>query len=422
MFDPERALRDVEQLSFPRRCGGPGEARATEFVMGRLREAGLSPTLESFSFSLLLLDVVAPLILLACAGVVAAATLLFPRAPAAALAVLLAGFVATLPATRWSPRLERVLGFRARLRSANVVARLPAPAEARRHLVLMAHRDSKSQRLPIWLRIAAAVGVLAGGGLLLAAVVAGLVFGATAWLEALARGAGGITVLGLVALLLNRSGDRSPGALDNATGVAALLELARILVEHPPAHTRVTVVCTGAEEEGLAGAVRFFEEHAAELGVGGPGEATSSFLPPRGVGRRATVAAENWALPRPDHLGTCLLNLDTVGGAESVAILSHFGVPPVSTGRALAAKAQEVADREGIPARCLYMPAGAGTDHFPAAIRGIPAITLSSFGPCLRRIHTPADTPALVSPEALGHAGRLALALGRELDDEQGPA
>lgn len=58
----------------------------------------------------------------------------------------------------------------------------------------------------------------------------------------------------------------SPGASDNASGVAALLELARYLKSlEIPEGIGLTFVAFGAEEAGLVGSRRYVEQHADEL-------------------------------------------------------------------------------------------------------------------------------------------------------------
>jgi hypothetical protein len=66
---------------------------------------------------------------------------------------------------------------------------------------------------------------------------------------------------------MNNAGDQAnaPGADDNATGIAALLEMARVLSRHRLAHP-VRFFATNVEEAGLQG-VKAFAARAAEGGV-----------------------------------------------------------------------------------------------------------------------------------------------------------
>ncbi|MDH7571618.1 MAG: M28 family peptidase, partial [Armatimonadota bacterium] len=324
--DLARIARHLRALSFPRRTGGPGESRAVAFLCAALRGLGLQPRVEPFLFSPLALERVLPSAMLCASALVLLAARHIRPSPRRAGEMLTLGFAAGLPAMRWTGFTERMLDLPGALPSQNLVVELPSLEESESHLVLMAHYDSKSQRLPGPVR----------WGLALAAVG-----GAAALLYTTARCAprhlppprrtmwlAGISAAALAALAVNKPADRSPGALDNAAGLAVWLELARAFATDRPRRTRITLVATGAEEEGLAGAVRFFQTHKEEIG------------------------------PHP-----WVINLDAVGSKGPLAILSASGVPPLSTGAPLARRLRHTAHELGIPARVLWMPPGIATDH-----------------------------------------------------------
>lgn len=385
-FEAERARANAVAIAFPRRSGSEGSARARGHIVAQLRAANLEPAIESFGFSPLLMELALPLAVLAVAGVVLAATFTYPSSPGAAMALLLLGFLAGLPATRWNRGIERLLDRGAQHEGINVVVEVPAPADADRHLILMAHYDSKSQRLPIMARMAAAFAVLGGGVFLCISAILGTLARGHVIPPAGVLVAGSLSAIGLLALGANRSGNASPGALDNATGVGILLEVARQLSETPLSRTRVTLLFTDAEEEGLAGAARFLQSHGDALA------------------------------PAP-----LVVNLDTLGAGGAIGVLSHFGIPPVGTGARLAQVVLEVAAEERLDVRSVYLPAGAATDHYPAAYRGIPALTLLSVGRGLRRVHTPADIPSRVAWEGVDAAGRLLVGLVHRVDHLEQP-
>src|SRR5207244_13421157 len=80
------------------------------------------------------------------------------------------------------------------------------------------------------------------------------------------RGAGR-AVLGLtVASYLDIATSRTvPGASDNATGVAALIELARRFAAAPAPGVELVLLAPGCEESGMGGMAAFLRDHAAEL-------------------------------------------------------------------------------------------------------------------------------------------------------------
>jgi len=113
---------------------------------------------------------------------------------------------------------------------------------------LCAHLDTKSQPVPTLVRGAAIL--VESVGYLIALAVALLVVAGRAphpiwWIIA-----GGVTLLGAVPVMLCVVTDNSPGALDNASGLATVLATAAAL----PRDANFGVVITDAEELGLAGA------------------------------------------------------------------------------------------------------------------------------------------------------------------------
>jgi Zn-dependent M28 family amino/carboxypeptidase len=123
---------------------------------------------------------------------------------------------------------------------------------------LVAHTDSKSQTIPMLVR----VGSIAAAGLFFAIQLATLVI---VWIEsrgfadfptelhALAASAGYLTAIAIIPVILCFISNKSPGALDNATGVAAVLIAAAMI----PRDRNVGIVLTSGEELGLAGARAF---------------------------------------------------------------------------------------------------------------------------------------------------------------------
>jgi hypothetical protein len=131
-----------------------------------------------------------------------------------------------------------------RVRAVNLLARPAAGGRAR--FLVVAHRDSKSQPLPLILRVGGAVASVIAWLALLAIMAAG---GAGPAVLAIA---GALVGVGGVLVACCGIGNRSDGALDNASGVAGLLRIAEIEVERGSGD--VAFLVTDAEEHGLAGA------------------------------------------------------------------------------------------------------------------------------------------------------------------------
>ncbi len=223
---------------------------------------------------------------------------------------------------------------------ANVVARVPGTGTRTRTVVLVAHLDAARTGL-IW-RLGARLRT-PGSAPAVAPVALGMLLGR--------RRAGRLLLaLAAAAYLDTARSPVVPGANDDATGVAALLELTRRLVADPVPGTDVLVVATGAEEAGMGGMRAFLDAHLPEL---------------------------------PPH-ATFVLALDTLGS----------GTPAVLTGEStLLPHAYRPEDVARVPAPRRFR-SGTFTDGILARFAGLPAATLVSVGPDGRyaNYHLPTDT------------------------------
>jgi hypothetical protein len=264
-------LRDlVETLaSIHRPTASQGERVAAEWLVARLREVGArGARVEeervhgTFWW---------PLGLAATVGVAAGIAALRGRRLAGATIAAVAGAAAAddLPPARRT--LRSLLPQRT---ATNVIAEL-GPPDADRAVVLVAHHDA------------------AHAGLLYHPAIPEIVFGGFPWLiervdtspplmapvvgVPLLVGAGALTgsraligagtalaALSAAALADIASRGTVPGANDNATGVAALLAVARSLADQPPRNLRVMLVST-SEEALCEGMQAFCKRHLAEL-------------------------------------------------------------------------------------------------------------------------------------------------------------
>ena len=163
-------------------------------------------------------------------------------------------------------------------------------------------------------------------------------------------------------------------AIDNATGVAVALGLARLLAPHVAQYPRGLRICLfSAEEWGLVGSRIWLERLD-------------------GAARRSMVIN---------------INLDSVGGASGLtALTSGF--------ERLDAWVKDTASRAGLPI-ATHLPLMANSDHANFAAHGIPALRLitgfNAPDSHLRLLLTAADTRDKVRPDELDQALKLASAL-----------
>jgi Peptidase family M28 len=257
----------VEGLSaIHRPTASEGERQAAEWVVARLAEAGADARIEDEDSNG---GYWWPLGLTAAAGALAGvAGLRGRRALAAAIgAAATAVAIDDLP-----PRGRRLRRLLPKRRAWNVVSTV-GPDDAERTVVLVAHHDTAHAGLvfhPSLPQIADRLGMIeradtspplmwpvVGGG---AVVALGALTGSR-WLMR----AGTVLSAGVAAAMADLGArDGVPGANDNATGVAALLAVARALRERPTESVRVMLVST-SEEATCEGMHHFAARHFGEL-------------------------------------------------------------------------------------------------------------------------------------------------------------
>ncbi|HEY1951494.1 MAG TPA: M28 family peptidase [Gemmatimonadaceae bacterium] len=240
-----RAKALLDQLTEkPRFAGSAEESRARSLCRTELESAGFACVERPFEFSEWPARWGPPL----AAGVQVMAVVILSRLAAGGhpitAAAIAAIVVAALGAVGGRIRRKGVLTLPySRSRSVNLEATRGEPT-----VWLVAHIDSKSQTVPMLVRIASALAVQAVSLLFVAALAAsamGRILAGHVWLS-LEIGA---VAVGLPTILCF-VGNASPGAVDNATGVVASL----LAAAHPDSPRDLGVLITSGEELGLAGA------------------------------------------------------------------------------------------------------------------------------------------------------------------------
>jgi hypothetical protein len=371
-LDRDDALATIRALARPRLTGSAGAREVEEELRRRLVALGYELRELPFSFSSIpgRFGVPAAGAILALGTAAAATQLLLGRGGGATLtlAATLGGVALLAAAAR--PATDRLPW--GRIETRNWLAHRPG---ARPRFLVVAHRDSKSQRVSTFLRTASGAVALLGTLSLLALAAAATVDPAWRWTP-LTLAAATLALLGGGTLALSYAANDSPGALDNASGLAALLGVARRERDHDD----VAFLLTDAEELGL-------------------------------VGARAAARS----LPGP----LAVLNLDGLDDEGSVLIVERFGWPRRGLAPHIAAALLSAADALGLPIRRRDLPLGILVDHLPFVSAGHAAVTvMRGTLRSLRRVHRPEDRPERLSGRGAAEAaalvaGALALLRGR---------
>ena len=226
-FDPRVALNYAAAISRPRKVGSGEDERVAQEIEDRLCGWGYHVERQAFTFSMAS-EVFLKLFVLASMLLVVVLLLSHDRVVAVMLVLLVAAFM-PLQRVVQARALEqngRGLKWGRRYTTANLIATYPERSreaakskDALPRLYLIAHYDSKSQRMPLVMRIT----------LFMLAIIAGLILVMLTLFD-------GYTILylpiGLFALaaalplLFLDVGNTSPGAIDNASSVGLVLHLA----------------------------------------------------------------------------------------------------------------------------------------------------------------------------------------------------
>jgi hypothetical protein len=190
-------------------------------------------------------------------------------------------------------------------------------------------------------------------------------------------------VLVLAGLLEVGSAAYSPGAGDNASGVAVALELARALGAAPPRRLAVDIVLQGA----------------------GDGEA---------IGLRKHIRAHKRELPRAN---TVVVGVGPCGAGDPRYLLSDGSFVPLAYASSLCKLSAQLADGTGDLGADGHR--GRGTSPaFPARAARLPAIAVCSLDArgLVPRSHQAADVPAEIDDDAIARTVSFALMLIDAID------
>ena len=369
----ERAL----QLAFPRYSGTEGDERAITLVRSWFEDAGLEVSEERFSYDVRPAFRALRILLLASAAGVVAATALGAAHPFVGLAVLATVWIAAATFPGWAPWLERIYRHDGPVETANVVGVVADRRKDRRYrmtVIVLAHHDSKSQNLTLPYRAAFTAGALVGSLAVGACLIVRVAGGALP--VAAISSSSAVAGLSLLALSTLRSGNRSPGGVDNAGSVAIVAELARSLPALVPEDVELIFLSPGAEEDHMVGAMRWLDRHRSEL-----------------------AAREVYAL-----------NLDGAGIAGPVVLLERYGFGRLFSERLSCLSRLAAADL-GLEVRASLLPPAMGVDAIPFAHRGIDCLTLASGSlcPAVAAVHSARDRGENLNPDALERVARLAV-------------
>ena len=178
-----------------------------------------------------------------------------------------------------------------------------------------------------------------------------------------------------------RSGNHSPGGVDNAGSVAIMLVAAERLMHDLPEEVELVALSTGAEEDHMVGAMRWLDTD----------------------------------LPQLVHPVFCL-NFDGAGAPGRAVLIERYGFGRLFSAE-MSAAARRAAKRLGIEPRAIVMLPGMGIDAIPFAHRGVPCLTLASgsLGRATMSVHSSNDRAEHLDRDTLAEIADLAYETMMEL-------
>lgn len=373
-YDAKCAYHHITQLAIPRLVGSTGETETQDYIVQQFTELGLDVSWEPFTFTKFPAEVLPRLLSALFVLIVLSVPWFGERFPIPVCFACVLSLTIAMFLTQWQKRLEGLYDVGRRHRTENIVATNNANRDNNTPVFLfIAHYDSKSQVLPIAVRIVAygiaIVGLIALTIVMLVKVIALIWFP-----NYIVWGIAGITSFCLLLLQINLTENRSPGGFDNASGVGVMLEVARVMMARDE-KKNVTFLATGAEEYGMCGALRYIQAHADEY----------------------------------DRENTYVINLDGLGVGNGVNLVTRYGIPPTRTTRTLRNLFRTSSEALGIRVSERYLPIGVGLDSIPIASRGFETVTLtaSGVGGVALKIHSKQDQSELLNAESLQQVGEL---------------
>jgi hypothetical protein len=370
--DPARLRATVEHLaSFDRPSASEGERRAAEWIRGELEALGVAAVVEEEPA---VGSMALPLALLSATGVLAG----LGGRRTAPLGLLAAA--AIVDDVSGGPQVFRRL---LRQRTTWNVTGTAGDPDAEATLVFVAHHDAANGGLVFRPELTRAVADAFPGWYakqstspqMLRLVAAGPALAAMGWVGPIRKLGTAISAASALAFLDIATRTVVPGANDNLTAVAVLLELARLLREQPVQGVRVLLVSTGSEESFMEGMRGWVRRHGPAL----------------------------------DPARTRVVVLETLGSPELILLEGEGMIWMTDYDPEVRDLLAASAEQAGVPLR-RGLRLGFATDALSALRAGLPVATLASCDEYKMpaNYHSQRDIPRNVDFETVADAAKVA--------------
>jgi len=278
IFEEQAAINHVNALAFTRKAGTNGETKGINYIQKELEKNFIDSIQESFTCSSgsLMKLLLAFLFLYM---IIYEGFLFFNQFAWIILILHVILIISLIQGMKYLLDWTRVIYWGKKLESKNVIAEISAqePGYKRPVAIFSAHYDTTSRMIPgpIYMVLMVSCLLIALMFLLLTFIISiwsllsifnfvitGIVFNILIYISLVLA----ISFqIGSIIAILNKSLDKSLGSLDNATGVAILIEVAKLIKKNPLEKIDTIFLWCGAEEFGLWGSKQYLAKHFEEL-------------------------------------------------------------------------------------------------------------------------------------------------------------
>ncbi len=371
-LDVENAYRITEKLAFPRLIGSEGEKKAIKIILEEFGKAGFNPIHRdkfktSFYIWIVLRYMFFPIGI--CLVLLALSFYINTWLPIGVLLLNLyiAKKVLDL-ATDCEIRYFK--NEKNNYETENIYSSVENN-HSKAKVVFIAHWDTKSQTFPSHIRILIFIISVFGILIMLATFLILSIIKLIVPFNSLVLNNILLSTCVVIAIIsnlnyFNRTGNKSPGAYDNAAAVGTIIELAKFYRNNPKDNLDLIFLCTSSEELNLGGAKVFIQKYKNKF----------------------------------NKSSTYFINLDLIGGNEMIRLITSYGIPRKVSSQKLKALFFRSAQELKIDIKDIYVPTGAWSDYMPIVQEGFEACWISSQ-PGLKCVHTRKDNMNLVSKEGI---------------------
>jgi len=275
-YDEQAAINHVKKLAFTRQAGTNGESKGINYILNELEKANIVPIIEPFkwtkTFTIIIKLVFSFIILFL---IICQVILFFPNLTWIILPLDVLFFIIVYSGIKILFDNTKILYIGKKRESKNVLTKVMAKDlyPKRPVIIFSAHHDTTSLRYSM-----KAIKFILSLGFIFLLSYLTLSLTLSVWslitlfeitqidyiyllLRNISFIIGVLSLIVNIIILTNKDLDKSVGSIDNASGIAILIELAKLVKKNPLEKTDVIFFWCGAEEKAYWGSKQYCNRH-----------------------------------------------------------------------------------------------------------------------------------------------------------------